>query len=86
MTRPTLHVEGPRAREVQRADLAPAVGYAIVVDGHFKTEFADEGAAKKAARPILLGKYPMLKIEVYDALSKSRALVRLPAYALQQSG
>ncbi|WP_439400404.1 hypothetical protein ACRQ5Q_43525 (plasmid) [Bradyrhizobium sp. PMVTL-01] len=68
---------------MQRADLAPTVGYAIVVDGHFKIEFVDEGAATKAAAE-LLRKYPMLKIEVYDASSKSRALVRSPASALQQ--
>lgn len=75
MTKPKLHVEGPQPRQVQRADLAPAAGYAIVVDGHFKTEFVDGGAAMKAATE-LLNKYPMLKIEIYDASSKSRALVR----------
>jgi hypothetical protein len=49
-------------------------GYALVVDGHFKTEFGEEKTAKKAATE-LLAKYPMLRIEVYNASSKSRTLV-----------
>ena len=52
-----------------------ADGYALVVDGHFKTQFAEEGAAKKAATE-LLAKYPMLQVEIYDASSKSRTLVK----------
>ena len=49
MKKPKPPVESPQPRQVQRADLAPTTGYAIVVDGHFKTEFVEEGAAKKAA-------------------------------------
>jgi hypothetical protein len=55
-----------------------------VVDGRFKTEFVDESAATKAAAE-LLAKYPMLKIEVYDAASKSRTLVRIAASASQHA-
>jgi hypothetical protein len=68
-------VESAQPRQVQRADLAPASGYAIIVDGHFKTEFAEEKTATKAAAE-LLAKYPMLKIEIYEASSKSRTLVK----------
>ena len=75
MKKPKLQVESPQPRQVQRADLAPTTGYAIVVDGHFKAEFAEEKAAKKAAAE-LLAKYPMLKIEIYDASSKSRIPVK----------
>ena len=75
MKKPKPPVESPQPRQVQRADLAPTTGYAIVVDGHFKTEFVEEGAAKKAAAE-LLAKYPMLKIEIYDASSKSRIPVK----------
>ena len=75
MKKTKLELETPQPRQVQRADIAPTAGYAILVDGHFKTEFAEEGAARKAATE-LLAKYPMLKIEIYDASSKSRALVR----------
>jgi len=47
--KPTLSIEGQQPRNIQRADIAPANGYAMVVDGHFKTQFSEEGAAKKAA-------------------------------------
>jgi hypothetical protein len=76
MKKPTLHVEQqPQPRNIQRADIAPAVGYAIVVDGHFKTQFAEETIARKDAAE-LLSKYPMLKIEIYNAASKARTLVK----------
>ncbi len=66
--------EQPLPRSIQRADIAPISGYAIVVDGHYKTEFPDGSAAMEAARG-LLKNYPMLKVEVYDAQSKLRSLV-----------
>ena len=75
MKKPTLHVEHPQPRNIQRADIAPTDGYALVVDGHFKTQFAEEAAARKAASE-LLAKYPMLQIEIYDASSKSRSSVK----------
>jgi hypothetical protein len=56
MKTPKLQAGSPQPRKVQRADLAPSAGYAIVVDGHFKTEFVEEKAAKKAATE-LLAKY-----------------------------
>ena len=62
-------------RNIQRADVAPANGYAMVVDGHFKTSFEDKSAAKKAAAE-LLTKFPMLQIEIYDASTKARTLVK----------
>jgi hypothetical protein len=73
MKKPKVQIESAPVRIVQRADLAPSTGYALVVDGHFKTEFGEEKAAKKAATE-LLAKYPM--IEIYDASSKSRTLVK----------
>jgi hypothetical protein len=76
MKKPALHVEQQlQPRNIQRADIAPANGYAMVVDGHFKTQFAEEGSAKKDAAE-LLAKHPMLKIEIYDASSKGRTLVK----------
>jgi hypothetical protein len=76
MKKPALHVEEqPQPRNIQRADIAPSDGYALVVDKHFKAQFADEEAAKKAAVD-LLAKYPMLQVEIYDASSKSRTLVK----------
>jgi hypothetical protein len=75
MNKTIVRVDRPQLRQVRRADLAPASGYAIVIDGRFKTEFVDESAATKTAAE-LLAKYPMLRIEIYDAESRSRTLVR----------
>ena len=75
MQKPTLRIEEQQPRNIQRADIAPANGYALVVDGHFKTQFAEESAAKKAAKE-LLANYPMLKIEIYDATAKIRTLIK----------
>jgi len=75
MKKPRGQVENSQPRNIQRADIAPGDGYALVVDGHFKTHFAEKVAAEKAATE-LLAKYPMLQIEIYDASSRSRTLVK----------
>ena len=75
MKKPTFRIEEQQPRNIQRADIVPTHGYAMIVDGHFKTQFSDEGAAKKAASE-LLAKFPMLKIEIYDAKAKSRTLIK----------
>jgi hypothetical protein len=75
MKKPKLTIDDPQPRNIQRADIAPTDGYALVVDGHFKTQFADKGTAMKAATE-LLAKYPMLQVEIYDAASKSRTLAK----------
>jgi len=56
-------------------DIAPSDGYALAVDGHFKMQFAEKETAIEAATE-LLAKYPMLQVEIYDASSKSRTLVK----------
>jgi hypothetical protein len=73
MKKPTLRIE--ESTPIQRAHIAPSIGYAIVVDGHFKTQFSDESAAKKAAND-LRSNYPMLQIEIYNAAAKTRTLVK----------
>jgi hypothetical protein len=76
LKKPKLHVEEqPQLCNIQRADIAPSDGYASIVDWHFKPQFTEEEAAKKAAVE-LLAKYPMLQVEIYDASSKSRTLVK----------
>jgi PP-loop superfamily ATP-utilizing enzyme len=75
MKKPTLRIEEQQPKNIQRADIAPNSGYAIVVDGHFKTEFSDQSAAKKAAKE-LLANYPMLKVGMYDAAAKTRRLIK----------
>ena len=73
--KPTLRIQEPQPRNIQRADIAPANGYAIVVDGHFKTQFSEEDAANNAASE-LLANFPMLQVEIYNAKEKSRMLVK----------
>jgi hypothetical protein len=75
MKKPLLRIEEQQPRNVHRADIAPVDGYAMVVDGHFKTQFGDENGAHAAAHK-LLAKFPMLQIEIYDAASKARTLVK----------
>ena len=75
MKKPTRLIEEPQSRSIQRADIAPASGYAMVVDGRFKTQFEEKAAAQKAATE-LLAKFPMLQIEIYDASSRKRTLVK----------
>lgn len=58
-------------RNIQRADIAPTNGYALVVDGHFKTQFSEQAATQKAGSE-LLANFPMLQVEIYNATSKSR--------------
>jgi hypothetical protein len=70
----TLRIEEPQPRNIQRADIAPVNGFAMVVDGHFKTQFHEEDAAKRAAAE-LLSQFPKPQIEIYNATTKSRALM-----------
>ena len=51
--------------------LAPAQGFALVVDGHMKTTYEDEDVAKKAAAD-LLSKFPNLHVQIYNAATKTR--------------
>jgi hypothetical protein len=76
MKKPTLRIEQQQPRNIQRADIAPATGYAMVVDGRFKIQYPEESAAKKGAAE-LLARYPMLQVEIYDAMTKVRTRVQV---------
>ena len=78
MKKSTLRIEEQQPRNIQRADIAPEAGYAMVVDGHFKNHFSEESAAKKSATE-LLTRYPMLQVEIYDATTKARTRVQTKA-------
>jgi hypothetical protein len=54
-----------------RADLPPADGFTLLVDGHFKNNYDDLKGAKAAASE-LKGRFPMLRVEIYDAAKKAR--------------
>ena len=47
MKKPRGQVENSQPRNIQRADIAPGDGYALVVDGHFKTHLAKTQLQKK---------------------------------------
>ena len=70
----TQLLEELRPRNAQRADIIPTEGFAMVVDGKLKGNFSDEQAAKAAGEE-LLEKFPMLRVEVYNAETKVRTKV-----------
>jgi hypothetical protein len=74
MKKPVLSIDEPEPKKITRADRPPAEGFAIVVDGHFKTEFATVDAAEASGRK-LKSAYPMLQVQVYDAEKKTRTLL-----------
>jgi hypothetical protein len=59
-------------RVVQRADVAPAGGFSLVVDGQFKAHYDTENSAREAGAE-LLGKFPMLQVLIYDAETRIRS-------------
>lgn len=72
MKKPIMPADEIEPRIVQRADVAPADGFSLVVDGHFKTHYDDESAAQEAGAE-LLGRFPMLQILIYDAATRTRS-------------
>jgi hypothetical protein len=53
------------------------MGYALKVDGRLKTEFeTKEGARTGAAE--LKKRFPMLRVKVYDAQTKTEEEIHLP--------
>jgi len=57
-----------------RADRPPTNGFVTVVDGHFKSPFDTVEEAEASAQKLKLA-YPMLQIEIYDAVTKVRTLL-----------
>ena len=74
MKKPILSIDEPESKKVVRADRPPTEGFAIIVDGHFKSEFDTTDGAEAAGRA-LKSAYPMLQIEIYDADNKIRTLL-----------
>ena len=74
MKKPVLSLDEPEPKKMLRADRPPSEGFAIVVDGQFKTEFDTVDAAEASGRK-LKSAYPMLQVQVYDAEKKTRTLL-----------
>jgi hypothetical protein len=47
----------------------PTAGYALVIDGHLKTEFKTKDGARNGAEEIKR-RFPMLQVKIYDASAK----------------
>ena len=73
-TKSTTMPEPPQAKNVQRTDVPPSEGFTLVVDGYPKANYDDEASAKKAAAD-LLGRFPKLQVEIFDAATKTRSKV-----------
>ena len=74
MKKPILSIDEPEPRKAPRADRPPTKGFVVIVDGHFKSEFDTVDAAEASGRK-LKSAYPMLQIEIYDAVKKVRTLL-----------
>jgi hypothetical protein len=48
----------------------PTTGYAILVDGRVKTEFATKDGVEGGAKD-LKRRFPMLQVKIYDAQTKA---------------
>ena len=66
-----------RIKMVAAARELPASGYALEVDGRLKAEFATRDGAKASAEE-LKKRFPMLRVRVYDAQTKTREDIELP--------
>ena len=74
MKKPVLSIDEPKSKKALRADRPPTEGFAMIVDGHFKSDFESLDAAEASGRE-LKSSYPMLQIEIYDAASQVRTLL-----------
>ena len=52
MKKPVLSIEEAEPKKATRADRPPTEGFVMVVDGHFKSEFAAAEAAEAAGRKL----------------------------------
>jgi hypothetical protein len=71
MKKPVLSLDEPEPKKAVRADRPPTEGFATIVDGHFKSEFDTAEGAEAAGRK-LKSAFPMLQVEIYDAVMKVR--------------
>jgi hypothetical protein len=58
------------------ANLRPTEGYILEIDGKFKSEYENSGAALKVGLE-LKKKYPYIQVKVYDAKERTRTVVEL---------
>jgi len=61
----------------QSSQNLPTSGYAIIVDGLVKTEFATSDGVETVARD-LKRRFPMLQVKIYDAAARAHRDVNKP--------
>jgi hypothetical protein len=75
MKKTTTLADEIQPRNIQRADVPPADGFSLVVDGHFKSHYDNEKAAQEAGAE-LFGRFPMLQVLIYNAATKTRSTLQ----------
>jgi len=65
-----------KGRMVAAAREPPTTGYALEVDGRLKTQFETKEGARSGAEE-LKRRFPMLRVKVYDAVTKTRDEIHL---------
>jgi hypothetical protein len=75
MKKTTTLADEIQPRNIQRADVPPADGFSLVVDGHFKSHYDNEKAAQEAGAE-LFGRFPMLQVLIYNAATKTRSALQ----------
>jgi hypothetical protein len=73
MEKQVLWLDESKPKKATRADRPPTEGFVMVVDGHFKSQFNTVEAAEASAGK-LKSAYPMLRIEIYDAVNQAHTL------------
>jgi len=74
MGKQILSLDESKPKKATRADRPPIEGFVMVVDGHFKSQFDTVEAAEESAGK-LKSAYPMLRIEIYDAVNQAHTLL-----------
>jgi hypothetical protein len=69
-----LTIDEPEPKKALSADRPPTEGVTVVVDKHLKSDLETLDAAKASGRK-LKSTYPMLQIEIYDAVTQVRTLL-----------
>jgi hypothetical protein len=64
----------PASNTAPRADVPPEAGFTLLVDGHFKSQYETLAQATQAATE-LKSRFPILRVEIYDAAKKTRQAV-----------
>jgi hypothetical protein len=66
------------ARMAGATSKLPTSGFALIVDGHAKTEFETRDQALKAATD-LKRRFPMLQVKIYDAETRRSESIEMAA-------